>query len=95
MGTLMLPVSGSDRDILGTSIRPVGTEEGCGEDGATATRAAGGEGARMIGGVGGGVGNPLEDDVEGLEEARRPDIRLPAAHSKSSALSPGLPAFHL
>jgi len=95
MGTLMLPVSGSDRDIVGTSMRPVDAGEGCGEDGATATRVAGGAGARMIGGVGGGVSNPLEDDVEGLEEARRPDIRLPPAHSKSSALSPGLPAFHL
>lgn len=52
----------------------------------------------MIGGVGGGVGSALEeddDDVEGFDEARRPDIRFPDAHSKSSALSPGEPAFHL
>ena len=48
-----------------------------------------------MGGVGGGVGNGLEGDVEGFEEASRPDTRFPAAHSKSSALSPGQPAFHL
>lgn len=49
----------------------------------------------MIGGVEGGVGSGVEDDGEGFDDARRPDIRLPVAHSKSSALSPGPTAFHL
>jgi len=60
-----------------------------------AEEAGGEEGRRIIGGVVGGVGNPLEVDVEGFEEASKPDTRLPAAHSKSSALSSGQPTFHL
>ena len=83
--------SGSVRDMLGTSKPPlVAGEE---EHGSV----AGGGGERMIGGVGGGVGNELEVgiDMEGFDEASRPDTRFPDAHSKSSALSPGQPAFHL
>ena len=80
--------SGSERDMLGTSKPPlIAGEEHC--------KVAVGEGERIIGGVGGGVGNGLEVDMEGLEEASKPDTRFPAAHSKSSALSPGQPAFHL
>ena len=74
--------------MLGTSKPPAnaGAEDGGVPEGA---------GVRMIGGVGGGVGNGLEVDVEGFEEASKPDTRFPEAHSKSSALSPGQPAFHL
>ncbi len=76
--------------MLGTSKPPTvaGEEAHC-------RVAGGGEGERMIGGVGGGVGSGLEGDMEGFEEASRPDTRFPDAHSKSSALSPGQPAFHL
>lgn len=81
-------VSGSERDMLGTSNPPANAGA---EDGGVTE----GDGVRMIGGVGGGVGNGLEVDVEGFEEASKPDTRFPEAHSKSSALSPGRPAFHL
>ena len=76
---------------ISKSLSSVG--EGYGE--AAAKRAVEEGGERMTGGVGGGVGYWLEDDPHGLEEARRPDTRLPDAHSKSSALSPREPAFHL
>lgn len=87
-------VSGSEREILGTSkpfaIAGEGRDEGVAE-----RTVVEGVGERMTGGVGGGVGNELVDDMEGFEEARRPDTRFPEAHSKSSALPPGQPAFHL
>jgi hypothetical protein len=90
-------VSGSERDILGTSKLIANAGEGYGEVTArcVAVNVAVGGGERMTGGVGGGVGNVLEFDLQGLEEARRPDTRLPEAHSNSSALSPGKPTFHL
>src|SRR5258706_13604574 len=83
-------VSGSERDMLGTSKPPTvaGEEAHC-------RVAGGGEGEWMIGGVGGGVGSGLEGDMEGFEEASRPDTRFPDAHSTSSALSAGEAALHL
>lgn len=84
-------VSGSERDILGTS-KPLAN---AGESGDNTAPNWVAEGERIIGDVEGGVEGGVEDDGEGFDDARRPDIRLPAAHSKSSALSPGPAAFHL